>query len=58
MYDPDAQKLRCAATAAKWRIAYRNRRAAAKRANLVFTLDAPVESDAAVEALLAKCADA
>ena len=28
MYDPDAQKLRCAATAAKWRTAYRNRRAA------------------------------
>ena len=28
MYDPDAQKLRCLATAAKWRTAYRNRRAA------------------------------
>ena len=34
MYDPDAQKLRCLATAAKWRTAYRNRRAADETAAL------------------------
>ena len=34
MYDPDAQKLRCAATAAKWRTAYRNRRASDETAAL------------------------
>ena len=37
MYDPDAQKLRCAATAAKWRTAYRNRRAASDSAALART---------------------